>query len=341
MMEHQIFNIIFSIVLLPVNFYCAFWLFQEAMNLTGITFREFLEVTASERLIPETGRHHFRKRRRFLIRFFNEHSSDPQRSIWLLWAFGICTLPGLAALTLAGYAAMHPDKTLPVLTGNLILTALNIALIVGKDRYRRKHPLDAAISETLHTKRKKEKAQSRQSRFKSIVVYALTGIFFFGIFFFGIFLFFITGMSGIAPTQHGKPVAEVHAELITLLEEKGYETENIPTTYWNIDESKLLYTAAGIKGSSKVEFYGYTDAESVDLTYNRIVYLTAPEMENAERESCETVLSDKSKRFTAVIGGVHHLVMYRNDTVICAYSSGSLTEINDILTGIGYLEKRP
>ena len=36
MMEHQIFNIIFSIVLLPVNFYCAFWLFQEAMNLTGI-----------------------------------------------------------------------------------------------------------------------------------------------------------------------------------------------------------------------------------------------------------------------------------------------------------------
>ena len=71
--------------------------------------------------------------------------------------------------------------------------------------------------------------------------------------------------------------------------------------------------------------------------YNQIVYQTAPDLEPSERESYETTLSDGNKMFTIVIDGVHYLVMYRNDTLIYAYSSDSLDEINEFLADIGYL----
>ena len=67
------------------------------------------------------------------------------------------------------------------------------------------------------------------------------------------------------------------------------------------------------------------------------MYQTAPDLEPSERESYETTLSDGNKMFTIVIDGVHYLVMYRNDTVIYAYSSDFLEEINEILENIGYL----
>lgn len=339
MMEHQIFSIIFSILLLPVNFCCAFWLFREAMNLTGMTFKEFLETTSSETVSLNTGRRTLRKRQRFLISFFKEKSSDPQKSIRLLWTFGICTLPGLAALCLAEYAAMNIDRLKYAFIGNLILVAINIALVIWGNIYRKNHPLDDVTAEKLNAKRMREKEYGRKNRAKNIIVYSLTGAFFLGI-----LLFFMMGISGISQSrqyqQSQQTVISIHADLTTLLNEKGYETANIPTTYWDIDENKLLHVAAGVKGGSRFEFYGYSDDETVDSVYNRIVYLTAPELKNSERESHETYLPDGNKMFTIVIDGVYYLVMYRNDTVIYAYSPDSLNEINEILTGIGYLKNR-
>lgn len=339
MMKQQIFSIIFSIILLPVNLRCAFWLFLEAMNLTGMTFKEFLETTSSERLSPNTGRHRFRKRQRFFINFLKEHSLDPQKSIRLLWTFGICTLPSLATLNLAVYAAMHIDKLKYAFIGNLILVAINIALVIWGIIYRKNNPLDDVTAEKLNAKRIQEREFSGKKRAKSIIVYSLVGAFFLG----GL-LFFMMGMSGISQSRQYQQLQQtaisIHSDLITLLNEKGYETANIPTTYWKIDENKLLHVAAGVKGDSKFEFYGYSDDETIDLVYNQIVYLTAPELENSERESHETSLPDGNKMFTIVINGVYYLVMYRNDTVIYAYSPDSLNEINEILTGIGYLKNR-
>ena len=345
MMKHQIFSIIFSIILLPVNLRCAFWLFREAMNLTGMTFKEFLETTSSEALPLNTGSRQFKKRQRFLISFFNEKSSDPQKSIRLLWTFGICTLPGLAALNLAVYAAMHIDKLKYAFIGNLILVVINIALAIWGKIYRKNNPLDDVTAEKLNVKRMKEKEYDRKNRAKNIIVYSLVGAFFLGI-----FLFFMMGMSDISQSrqyqqsqqyqQSHQTAIAIHANLITLLNEKGYETANIPTTYWEIDEHKLLHVAAGVKGDSKFEFYGYSDDETVDLVYNQIVYLTAPELEHSERESHETSLPDGNRMFTIVIDGIYYLVMYRNDTVIYAYSPDSLNEINEILAGIGYLKNR-
>ena len=337
MVKYQIISIIFSIILLPINLRCAFWLFREAMNLTGMTFKEFLETTSSERLSPNTGRHRFRKRQRFFINFFKEHSSDPQKSIRLLWTFGICTLPGLAALRLAVYAAMHIDKLKYAFIGNLVLVAINIALVIWGKIYRMNHPLDEVTAEKLSAKRIQEKEYGRKNQAKSIIVYALVGAFFLG----GL-LFFMRGISGISQSgqypQSQQSAISIHADLITLLNETGYETANIPTTYWEIDENKLLHVAAGVKGDSKFEFYGYSDDETVDLVYNQIVYLTAPALENSERESHETTLPDGNRMFTIGIDGVYYLVMYRNDTVIYAYSPESLNEINEILADIGYLE---
>ena len=330
-MKPQILSIIFSIILLPVNFRCAFWLFQEALNLTGMTLQEFLETTSSETLSLGSGRHRFQKRKRFFVKFFKEKSSDPKTSIRLLWTFGICTLPGLVALELAAYAAMHVDKLKYAFIGNFILVAINIVLVIWSRIYRNNNPLDDVIAEKLNAKRMQEKEDGRKKRVKNFLVYSIVGAFFFVILF-----SFMKGMSGISQPQ--QTAISIHSDLITLLNEKGYETANIPTTYWEIDENKLLHVAAGIKGESKFEFYGYSDGKTVDLVYNQIVHLTAPELENSERESHETSLSDGNKMFTIIMDSVYYLVMYRNDTVIYAYAPDSLNEINEILTDIGYLK---
>ena len=336
MTKYQIFSIVFSIILLPVNLRCAFWLFQEAMNLTGMTFKEFLETTSSESILLGNGRHTLRRRQRFFIRFFREKSSDPQKSIRFLWLYGLCTLPGLAALELAVYAARNVEKLPYALIGNLILIAVNITLVIWGKTYRKNNPLDAEVAERLNEKRKNEKEAGRKNRTKNIIVYSLVGAFFIGM-----LLFFMAGISDLS--QNGasrqQTAIEVHSKLITLLNEKGYETANIPTTYWAIDESKLLHVAAGVKDGSKFEYYGYSDDETVDLVYNQILYMTAPELEESERKSHETALSDGNRMFTIEIDGVNYLVMYKNDTVIYAYSNNSLQETREILESIGYLKK--
>ena len=334
-MNYQILSIIFSIILLLVNFCCAFWLFQEAMNLTGMTFKEFIETTSSEVASLSTGRHRLPKTQRFFVRFFKEKSSDPQKSIRLLWTFGICTLPGLVALSIAEYAAMNIDKLKYAFVGNFILVVINIALAIWGKIYRNNNPLDNSTAEKLNTKRMLEKEDRRRNRGKNIIVYTLVGAFFLGLLFF--FMMQIAGVTQPQQQQSQQTAIVTHGDLITLLNEKGYETANIPTTYWDIDEEKLLHVAAGIKGNSKFEFYGYSDDETVDLVYDQIVYQTVPDLEASERESYETSLSGGNKMFTIVIDGIHYLVMYRNDTVIYAYSSDSLDEINEILADIGYL----
>ena len=124
------------------------------------------------------------------------------------------------------------------------------------------------------------------------------------------------------------------------MHERGYETYEIPVTYWELDENKLMYVCAGVKGEDKFEFYEYSDVETTDLVYNQISYRVSPDMEPSEREKHETELPGGNKMFTAVVDGVYHLVMYQGNTVVYAYSPDSLDEINDILIQIGYLKNR-
>lgn len=340
----QILNIVFSIILLPVNFCCAFWIFREAMNLTGITFKEFLRFT-SDVNFPSTSSHRsLQKRQRFLVAFFREKSSDPQKSIRLLWTFGICTLPGLAALTLAVYCARDPEHLKYAFIGNLILVLINIVLVIWGRIYRKNHPLDESMAEKLETKHSKEKEEGKKNRRKNIIVYSLVGAFFFGILLF--FMLLIAGVDFTHIGTHGLSGKPSYSNSISredvdsVLKEKGYETHEVPVTYWELDENKLMYVCAGVKGESKFEFYEYSDDETTDLVYNQISSRVSPDMEPSERGSHETELSSGNKMFTAVVDGMYHLVLYQGNTVIYAYSPDSLDEINDILMQIGYLKSR-
>lgn len=332
-MTKQILNIVFSIILLPVNFCCAFWIFREAMNLTGMTFKEFLNFT-SRFNFPSTSSHRsLQKRQRFLVAFFREKSSDPKKSIRLLWTFGICTLPGAAALALAVYCAIDPAHLKYAFIGNLILVLINIVLVIWKKIYRNNHPLDELLAEKLEAKHSKEKEEGKKNRRKNIIVYSLVGAFFFGILLFFMFLY-------IGYSNHSDSNSISRDEAAVVLNERGYETANIPVTYWELDENKLMYVCAGVKGENKFEFYEYSDDETTDLVYNQISYRISPDMEPSEREKHETELPDGNKMFTAVVDGVYHLVMYQGNTVVYAYSPDSLDEINDILIQIGYLKSR-
>ena len=343
-MTTQILNIVFSIILLPVNFCCAFWLFREALNLTGMTFKEFLGVTSDVNLPSASAHRGMQKRQKFLVAFFREKSSDPKKSIRLLWTFGICTLPGAAALTLAVYCARDPDHLKYAFIGNLLLVLINIIIVISGKIYRKKHPLDEVMAEKLETKHSKEKEEGKKNRRKNIIVYSLVGVFFFGILLF--FMLLIAGVDFTYIGTHGFSGKPTYSNSISredvdaVLKEKGYETYEIPVTYWELDENKLMYVCAGVKGEDKFEFYEYSDGETTDLVYNQISYNISPDMEPSERKNHETELPDGNKMFTAVVDGVYHLVMYQEDTVIYAYSPDSLDEINDILMQIGYLKSR-
>lgn len=331
-MSEQTFCIAFSILLVPINFCCSFWLFKEALNLTAMTVREFVKDNYLKIPIGKGSIHRRRKTQRFIAKFFDEKSSDPQRSIRLTRFFGYSTLLGLPALMLAFYSAISVQYLDYVLIADLILFTANVIILIEGRIYIKNNPLDPLTEEKLSFKR----AVEGSLNFKSIIIYLLVALLFFG------FLFFI--MTAISKTvtanqtqETTKSASFVRQDLISLLDEKGYETANVPTTFWKLDDRKLLDVAAGVKEESKFEFYSYIDSETVDLVYNQILYQTTSEFENVEREKYETKLSSRSKIFEAEIDEIYYLVMYKNDTVIYAFSKNSPDEIHDILKSIGYL----
>ncbi len=94
----------------------------------------------------------------------------------------------------------------------------------------------------------------------------------------------ITGENSKQPSVSTEKLMD-HLEVKGLLEEKGFNTVNMPTSYWFFDEDKLLYVASGEKGESKVEFYEYSDGETTDGVYNRISYDFNQDLEFKEREN--------------------------------------------------------
>lgn len=346
-MTKQLLNIIFSISLLPMNFCCAFWLVREAINLTGMTFNEFLSISSDNApssfgTTRRSRRRNLRLRQRFLAVLFKENSSDPQRSIKLTWAFGYCTLLGAAALALAIYTALRPEHLKYAFFGNLILLLINLMIAAYGKVYRRNHPLDEMLAEKLAQKRSEKSEEEKRTRRKHIFVYSLVGAFFFGI-----LLFFMLLISGIRMPPTGTPgISEIQnhmnsisrEEVSAVLHDRDFETQDVPVTYWEIDENKLMYICAGVKNGSKFEYYEYTDNQTTDLVYNQISYSILPELEPSEREMHETLLPSGNKMFTAESEDMYHLVMYQGNIVIYAYSPDSLDEIKDILVQLGCLK---
>ena len=98
-MNEQGICILFSIRLVPVNFLCAFWLFREALQLTGMTYQEYFKKTSSDGEVLLGSE----QRWGYTNRFFKAYSSDPEKSMHFMKSYAAALLPGLAAVLLLCY----------------------------------------------------------------------------------------------------------------------------------------------------------------------------------------------------------------------------------------------
>ena len=105
-MNEQGICILFSILLVPVNFLCAFWLFREALQLTGMTYQEYFKKTSSDGEVLLGSE----QRWGYTNRFFKAYSSDPEKSMHFMKIYAAALLPGLAAVLLLCYAEAHAER---------------------------------------------------------------------------------------------------------------------------------------------------------------------------------------------------------------------------------------
>lgn len=164
-MNEQGICILFSILLVPVNFLCAFWLFREALQLTGMTYQEYFKKTSSDGEVLLGSE----QRWGYTNRFFKAYSSDPEKSMHFMKIYAAALLPGLAAVLLLCYAEAHAERLSGVLSGDFALLAVNAALALAGVLYRRRHPMDPVAAERLREKRRKERAYNRK-HWKKIAV---------------------------------------------------------------------------------------------------------------------------------------------------------------------------
>lgn len=342
------FNIVFSVLLLPVNLFCSSWMFQETLKLSGMTFREFLNHLQDKvPSIPGStlGRQRaMAERRSIILSYLLETSSNPTRTRTLFKGYCYGVIPGFLALSLmsyTGFAVRNADQTPTAFIGNLLLLTINAALFVIGKIYKSKNPLDMRAEEKLEQKRKKERRENSKNRIKNTIVYTMVGAFFLAV-----LLFFGLGMAGIIqvpqaisknPQTSITQTIDFH-DVNTVLVEKGFETANIPTTFWSYHENKLENVCAGVKSNSKFEYYEYTDNEAASLVYDEIMYDLISDEKANEQDKQETSLSHGGKMFTAVENGVDSLVLFQNNTVVYAHSPENLDEIREILTELGYLK---
>ena len=339
----HIFNIIFSVLLLPINLICSFWLFDEVLKLSKMTFRGFLNQMSGK--VPSaTGgstRMRSRSRRRrmgIILKYLLSTSSDPDLTLSLFYRYCWSTIPGFFALGLAGYSAylsQSPNKNVYALLGNIALLAVNIALVLAGIMYRQKHPLDKDTAELLEKQRQEDRKAGQKHRTKNIIVYTLVIGFFLGFILF--FYFFASNATSSPQTiTSSNQVEEVidNTRVYEVLENRGFETANIATTYWSYDQEKLMYVAPGIKEDIRFEFYEYSNDETIEDVYYQIIEdITS----NSAEESHEQDLSGGGKLFTVNQDNVLSVVLYQGETLVYACSLDTSHEIEEILDEIGYI----
>lgn len=139
-------------------------------------------------------------------------------------------------------------------------------------------------------------------------------------------------------TQNSSVSAETDfRDVISILKDRGYETDNIAPTYGYQDEIHLSNVAAGVKDNSRFEFYEYSEDGSPDGVYDTITFGYSQNMSQEELANHETNLQENGKKFSFVQDGTLIVVAYKNNTVIYAESPENSTEIQDIMAEIGYV----
>ena len=321
---------LFSFLLVPWYLYCTAWIGGELFALSGLTFWEFVQK-GQGRVPTATSHRRSRSRRtRAVLGLLLETSSDPEETQRLFHRYCYSTLPAFLTFIPSLIPGMWGNWKI-FLVWDVVLFLAGLVIKAQGKGYREKHHLDPLQEEKL------EDRQRRQNKTfltgKSLVVYGL-----FGVFFLGMFVVIVTGggqMFSIWSNQQNVPpdFYDVHE----VVYEAGFETANIPTTYWRYEEQKLGNVVSGLKDGAGFEYYEYYDDETVDLVYNQICSDIAPEMTAQPREEWSQSLPNGGERCTLTRDGVTYEVLYWGNTVVYAYAPEGSEEITDLLVELNYI----
>ena len=321
---------LFSFLLIPWYLYCTAWIGGELFALSGLTFWEFVQK-GQDRVPMATSHHLSRKRRnRAVLALLMETSSDPEETRRLFGRYCYSTLPAFLTFIPSLIPGMWGNWKI-FLVWDVVLFLVGVVIKAQGKGYREKHHLDPLQEEKL------EDRQRRQNKTfltgKSLAVYGLVGLFFLGM-----FVVIVTGggqMFSIWSNQQS--VAPDFYDVHEVVYEAGFETANIPTTYWRYEEQKLGNVVSGLKDGAGFEYYEYYDDETVDLVYNQICSDIAPEMTAQPREEWSQSLPNGGERCTLTRDGVTYDVLYWGNTVVYAYAPEGSEEITDLLVELNYI----
>lgn len=143
--------------------------------------------------------------------------------------------------------------------------------------------MDPAVAERLREKRRKERAYNRK-HWKKI---AVKGVVCAAVLLLILYIFVGGTLRSLRqqPTQTETPRSVI---LSDILQERGYETENVSLTYrWVVDDP-LQAAGGGEKDGNRFELYRYVDEETARRAYDQVVNLIAPEMESAARKPSDS-----------------------------------------------------
>ena len=321
----------FSFLLIPWYLYCTAWIGRELFALSGMTFWEFVQKGEGRVPTATSSRHSRSRRNRAILSLLMETSRDQEETLRLFKRYCYSTLPAFLAFL---------PSLIPGLWGNWWISlgwdvALFLAGLVIKAQgrgYREKHRLDPLQEEELEARqRRQNKAHFTK---KGLVVYGLVGLYFLGL-----FVVIITGGGQIFRAgDNQQRVAPDFYDVHEAVSDAGFETANIPTTYWMYEEKKLGNVVSGLKDGAGFEYYEYYDDETVDLVYNQICSDIAPEMTAQPREEWSQSLPNGGERCTLTRDGVTYDVLYWGNTVVYAYAPEGSEEITDLLVKLRYIE---
>lgn len=323
---------LFSFLLIPWYLYCTAWIGRELFALSGMTFWEFVQKGEGRVPTATSSRHSRSRRNRAVLSVLMETSRDQEETLRLFKRYCYSTLPAFLAFL---------PSLIPGLWGNWWISlgwdvALFLAGLVIKAQgrgYREKHRLDPLQEEELEARQRRQNKTFLTK--KSLVVYGLVGLFFLGMF----VLIASGGGQLFRMGSNQQNVVPDFYDVHTAVTEAGFETANIPTTYWRYEEQKLGNVVSGIKGEAAFEFYEYSDDETVNLVYNQICYDIYPEMEPQRWGEESKSLPNGGEMFTLNRDQVTYYVLYWGNTVVYAHAPEGSEEITSLLADLHYIQE--
>lgn len=322
-----------SVLMIPWYLYCTSWMFQELCALSGLTFWEFIEKGQNRVPMATHSRRSRSRRTRAVLGVLLETSEDPEETQRLFRRYCYSTLPAAAAMFPISMVAVGGQTWLPlVVDGAIFLLGLVLKFQAGS--YRTRHPRNLQTEAKLEQRRAKDQKAYPMGKLAG-------GYVVFGLFFLGMAAIIFLGASGAFQRQ-SKPTTGVEPPTLhsvdTMLYAMGFETEDVSTSYWMYEESKLEQQVAGTTLDERFEFYVYSNDDSSLGAYNAICYDLTRDLEPDQRDAYEESLPFGGEGFTYTRDGITYYVLCWENTVVYAYAPEGGERISNMLEGLEYFE---